>query len=91
MGSSAFLFLWWVQGRRPSSQELKQQLVKGSEDLLGPCDVDEFSNHLKNDCKASVLAGDVSHLKEPRRKAAEGSEGLFMPLDVDEELSIRLL
>ncbi|KAB5512652.1 hypothetical protein DKX38_029680 [Salix brachista] len=39
--------------------------------------------------KASVLAGDVSHLKEPRRKAAEGSEGLFMPLDVDEELSIR--
>ena len=37
-----------------------------------------------------MLAGDVNHLKELRKKAAEGSEGLFMALDVDEELSIRV-
>ena len=40
--------------------------------------------------KASLLAGDINHLKELRKKAAEGSEGLFMALDVDEELSIRV-
>ncbi|KAG6737972.1 hypothetical protein POTOM_059504 [Populus tomentosa] len=40
--------------------------------------------------KASLLAGDINHLKELRKKAAEGSEGLVMPLDVDEELRIRL-
>lgn len=40
--------------------------------------------------KASLLAGDINHLKELRKKAAEGSEGLFMPLDVDEDLSIRV-
>lgn len=37
-----------------------------------------------------MLAGDINHLKELGKKAAEGSEGLFMPLDVDEELSIRV-